>query len=1276
MIIQHDLASMTTARQMKINNSDNAKSSEKLSSGYRINRAADDAAGLTVSENMRYMIRGLLKGVKNAGDGIDFIDIGDGAMSEIESMLHKMRELTIQSLNDTNTAADRMAMEGEFESLQSEIDNICENTQYNTINVFDDHDPSFYQIKGNINWSYDQLHEIDVPGNELNIVVGSTEYTVTVPKGNYTTQELIDEIDSAFLDMDPNPGLSLEFTKTGRCNVNLEGGVDIDSVSGGLAYLIYGSYDGGSYGSLLGTTAFVGDYPLTITSENNTITFYTESLVGGGESEVTLKLKDGNYSKEELIDLINEALDDCNIFDIRASEYGDNSIQMSSLESIVTGLKGNMFKLETSGPIYTSVFYDNVKYGNGDKDAANLSGTAYYNSSYTENFVITAGVNDTMRVKLNGAADYTEIKIAPSGKNGYTISQLKEALNNGIKNAGLESELVCSTAQKYVSSSGIPYTYYDYLTLETKKTGTKSSIEVDQTDAVSKAAFDTLFTTTNISYTKTAYRWDGGDNRLVGTKNLPKPINIGNNKTLYFSVGSKDYSVVLSKSSYADAAELAADIEKNLPSYLSDKIHVTTNGSRLVLEEKTKGILNGETISGPVEAGHKDLYYELFVGEGQERKWFDETGAGSIKYTQGSTEPVSVSQASVTLPYPIPKDSISVTSSNNSFVFRMKEPGKDSYSIKKISLTPKSQPYTKDEFIEEMNKQLKEEGYPISASISGGALKLTTTYQPVGNSQDFGLELYYGDYGSNSIMNELVGTDTVDNYPSSSHSKSYVQGYKKITGPFEIDNTNDTLTFNYGGKEITVTVPNGTYSNGADIAAALQKELDEYKDADGKNVLKDQLEVTDNGSGIRIESKENGTNFKATSSKGNFYTEVLCNKISEPHDGKPVFEDGKSRWDDAYTVGRQDIRNTETEIIKGLNDEFIIDFNYPDPDHPGDMKAVPLKTTIPEGIYSGDELAAILQPALNAQLQSMDIGKDFTIKATVGGHSTSIVGNNDANALQFTLQCDPDANVGDGSYYLDGVRGSSAYIIFYKNTGLPKESFVLGEVDLRDGVSIEAGKNTFSFTVDGKDYTYEIPEGDYTSDEIVDKLNELIQKPDASGKSAPVRAAVENGVIKLTHNGYGRHPITNITGTAKGTIFYEEEGRTDQDARMLQVGARKGDDIELTRVVLNTNFMKINSATISKPKYAEKALQRLDYALDYLNKQRSKWGALHNRLDKAMTVGSLTTENTQSAESRYRDTDYADEKVKNAKSQILLQAGQAVMAQNRASANKVLQLLQ
>lgn len=1274
MIIQHDLASMTTARQMKINNSDNSKSSEKLSSGYRINRAADDAAGLTVSENMRYMIRGLLKGVKNAGDGIDFIDIGDGAMSEIESMLHKMRELTIQSLNDTNTAADRMAMEGEFESLQSEIDNICENTQYNTINVFDDHDPSFYQIKGNINWSYDQLHEIDVPGNELNIVVGSTEYTVTVPKGNYTTQELIDEIDSAFLDMDPNPGLSLEFTKTGRCNVNLEGGVDIDSVSGGLAYLIYGSFDGGAYGSLLGTTAFVGDYPLTITSENNTITFYTESLVGGGESEVTLKLKDGNYSKEELIDLINEALDDCNIFDIRASEYGDNSIQMSSLESIVTGLKGNMFKLETSGPIYTSVFYDNVKYGNQDKDAANLSGAAYYNSSYTENFVITAGVNDTMRVKLNGAADYTEIKIAPSGKNGYTISQLKEALNNGIKNAGLDSELVCSTSQKYVSSSGIPYTYYDYLTLETKKTGTKSSIEVDQTDAVSKSAFDTLFTTTNISYTKTAYCENGAGNELIGGKSLSGPIEIGDNKKLYFKVGSEEYSVELSKSSYSNAKELAEDIQRNLPAGIADKITVSATGSNaLTIKEKETGTI--QTIQSPTAAGHTELFNKLFVGTGQQVNSFDKYGSGSIEYHQGSTVPASVNQASVTFPYAIPKDSITVTNSNNSFGFRIMEPGTGSYYVRKITLTPRTQPYTKDEFVAELNKQLKKEGYPVSASISGGALTLTTTYEPNGSTQKFGLNLYYGD-SSNDLMKQLVGTRTVNSYPYNNHSKAYVQGYKKITGPFEIDNTNDTLTINYGGKDITITVPNGTYSNGADIAAALQKELDEYKDADGKNVLKDHLKVTDNGSGICIESKENGTNFKATSSKGNFYTEVLCNKISEPHDNKATFQAGKSRWDDAYTVGRQDIRNTETEIIKGLNDEFIIDFNYPDPDHPGDMKAVPLKTTIPEGIYSGDELAAILQPALNAQLQSMEIGKDFTIKATVGGHSTSIVGNNDANALQFTLQCDPDANVGDGSYYLDGVRGSSAYIIFYKNTGLPKESFVLGEVDLRDGVSIEDGKNNFSFTVDGKDYTYEIPEGDYTSEEIVDKLNELIQKPDASGKSAPVRAAVENGVIKLTHNGYGRHPITNITGTAKGTIFYEEEGRTDQDARMLQVGARKGDDIELTRVVLNTNFMKINSATISKPKYAEKALQRLDYALDYLNKQRSKWGALHNRLDKAMTVGSLTTENTQSAESRYRDTDYADEKVKNAKSQILLQAGQAVMAQNRASANKVLQLLQ
>lgn len=95
MQIQHNLLSMYTERQLNINNKNSAKSTERLSSGYRINRAADDAAGLTISEKMRYQLRGLAKGQENIGDGISWLQVGDGAMEEMQSMIHCISELAI-----------------------------------------------------------------------------------------------------------------------------------------------------------------------------------------------------------------------------------------------------------------------------------------------------------------------------------------------------------------------------------------------------------------------------------------------------------------------------------------------------------------------------------------------------------------------------------------------------------------------------------------------------------------------------------------------------------------------------------------------------------------------------------------------------------------------------------------------------------------------------------------------------------------------------------------------------------------------------------------------------------------------------------------------------------------------------------------------------------------------------------------------------------------------------------------------------------------------------
>ena len=111
MIIQHNMAAIHTMTQLGINNTNFKKSTERLSSGYRINRAADDAAKLSISEKKRSQIRGLRRAAKNAEDGVSFVQTSDEAMSQMENILHRMRELTIQSLNDTNTPQDRAAMQ-------------------------------------------------------------------------------------------------------------------------------------------------------------------------------------------------------------------------------------------------------------------------------------------------------------------------------------------------------------------------------------------------------------------------------------------------------------------------------------------------------------------------------------------------------------------------------------------------------------------------------------------------------------------------------------------------------------------------------------------------------------------------------------------------------------------------------------------------------------------------------------------------------------------------------------------------------------------------------------------------------------------------------------------------------------------------------------------------------------------------------------------------------------------------------------------------------------
>ena len=131
MVVQHNLTAMNSNRMLGITTKSQAKSTEKLSSGYKINRAADDAAGLSISEKMRKQIRGLTQASSNAQDGISAVQTAEGALNEVQDMLQRMNELAVKSANGTNSATDRSYIQDEITQLTTEINRVSETTKFN-----------------------------------------------------------------------------------------------------------------------------------------------------------------------------------------------------------------------------------------------------------------------------------------------------------------------------------------------------------------------------------------------------------------------------------------------------------------------------------------------------------------------------------------------------------------------------------------------------------------------------------------------------------------------------------------------------------------------------------------------------------------------------------------------------------------------------------------------------------------------------------------------------------------------------------------------------------------------------------------------------------------------------------------------------------------------------------------------------------------------------------------------------------------------------------------
>ena len=179
MVVQHNLQAMNSNRMLGITTSSQSKVTEKLSSGYKINRAADDAAGLSISEKMRKQIRGLDQASANAQDGISSVQTAEGALGEVHDMLQRMNELAVQAANGTNSTSDRTAIQNEIDQLTTEIDRVAETTKFNET----------YLLKGDVKGSTKTItlkpHDAGLKGS-----MGEVDMTKTQPEVKFTVPQL------------------------------------------------------------------------------------------------------------------------------------------------------------------------------------------------------------------------------------------------------------------------------------------------------------------------------------------------------------------------------------------------------------------------------------------------------------------------------------------------------------------------------------------------------------------------------------------------------------------------------------------------------------------------------------------------------------------------------------------------------------------------------------------------------------------------------------------------------------------------------------------------------------------------------------------------------------------------------------------------------------------------------------------------------------------------------------------------------------------------------
>lgn len=1010
--LQNNLLALNADRMLGFNAAQKAKSTEKLSSGYRINRAADDAAGLAISEKMRKMIRGLDQGTHNAQDGVSWVQTGDGALEEAQEMIKRMSELTIKSLNGTNSSSDRAAMQSEFEQLKVELDRIGTTTKFNELDIFSEHKPLWYQCDGAVKWEPNQMHVVTAGQNDLTFTYRDSDegplrtMSITVPPGEYSTLELMDEIDSALsFSMGNSTRLFMQYNKDGYINTTLEGGTIIETISGGLSYLMYDMYKGGHMGALIGTTIFPDETAKLeiFAGKNDSMTFMVEHYDGRAEQKA-LQIPAGKYTREQLIQQINAQLAGSSV---GASAYG-TGIKLAATDGIVTGFKGNMFRID--GADYTSVFYDNVHYGSVHQ----------YSAVFQGGYVLNTDARDEEHKKLEITDTNNVLTLQPNGrdtpidlvidKGSYTMDEMADKLNLLFNQNALGLKAEITTASVHVGDKSVQF---KGLKITSTIAGPESMVNIDKTSS----AYHTLFVDRNYNEygskaTITNESTKNKDAWYMGSRQLNAPITLG--------PGNDSFQITMKETG---SAQTTVTLRLTNKKYTSISDLITELNNQIAANSTLNGKLTARIDNGMIRisgAAGQDID-SIAVGaftdaSGTVNKGFDSLFQG---YRTTITDNVNSGTGSIILGGSINSNSMVVTVDGTSYTvhFPVTNPTQD--QIKNaIESTIKAHEVTTNNTFNTVSGTGSSNDRNFNAYNQGSATIKQWNDSAVGSSKK--IEGMVGfEYNNPAVLK--LGVELKD--------------------PMVVGAGNNELTLTLNGTTKVLKLSNGSYSPQS-LAAELQKKIDEaFGTGMGGAVVSRSGNVLTLTS--RLPAGEDGkdTSISCGTNTSNFLSHL--NTTENP------------------AVCTSNLALAPSIVIKPGSDKFT--FQYTE-----NGRTQNVQLTLAPGTYTPSTIVTQIQQQLNK---------------TGTGIQASLSPNG-----QLTLTSSAKGN-GVAIEYHTKTAGSAISALYGDLTGEYPANIVVNR-NIQQPITIEAGKQDFSITVNGIKQTVTLDAGTYnTREDFLAMLN-------------------------------------------------------------------------------------------------------------------------------------------------------------------------------------------